>query len=61
MFGNPESWMRDVLEINNSDKKDIAQQTIYYRLKRGGGSEPSDSTWELASDDDTAGWCGVLY
>jgi hypothetical protein len=39
MFGNPES-----------DKKDIAQQH-HIDLKKGeGASEPSDSTWELASD-----------
>jgi hypothetical protein len=37
MFGNPESWMRAVLEINNSDKKDIAQKNIYYKLKKKGG------------------------
>jgi hypothetical protein len=33
----------------NSDKNDIAQQH-HIDLERGGGSEPSDSTWELASD-----------
>jgi hypothetical protein len=35
MFGSPESWMRDVLEKHNSDKKDIAQQH-HIDLKGGG-------------------------
>jgi hypothetical protein len=38
MFGNPESWMGQPLvklEINNSDKKDIAQQHHRDVKKRG--------------------------
>jgi hypothetical protein len=42
MFENPESWMRT--------KKTSCTATQYRFKKRGGGSEPSDSTWELASD-----------
>jgi hypothetical protein len=47
MFGNPEYWMRAVLEISNSDKKDIAQQH-HVDLKKGGRAlNPETPPWSF--------------